>query len=156
MRESINSISCRYILEGRKIMTPYLFALYAWKESTTLHVTFKKVAENNSKEDMMLLKGRLSVSMVELLKSLISLRGNNKGGFICHLLYTLYRTYFVQKSQGNHKDFPPKDLYHKFYPSSTLHEIKTGIRNLNLLRVYVSIQCNLRRINDHNQKQKTT
>ncbi|KAK9985861.1 hypothetical protein SO802_030812 [Lithocarpus litseifolius] len=119
------SSGLRYIIQGRKIMTPYLFALYAWRESTTLHVTFKKVAENNSKEDMMLLKGRLSVSMVELLKSLISLRGNNRGRFICHLLYTLYRTYFVQKPQGSHKDFPPKDLYYKFYPSSTLHEIKT-------------------------------
>ena len=124
MRESINSISCRYILEGRKIMTPYLFALYAWKESTTLHVTFKKVAENNSKEDMMLLKGRLSVSMVELLKSLISLRGNNKGGFICHLLYTLYRTYFVQKSQGNHKDFPQKICIINFIQAALSMKLK--------------------------------
>ena len=116
---------------------------------TTLHVTFKKVAENNSREDMMHLKGELNISMIELLKSFISLRGNNRGSFICHLLYALYRTYFLQIPQGIHRDFTPSDLYLKFYPSSTLHEIKTGNKNSNLLRIDVGIQCTLKRINDN-------
>ncbi|KAK9921333.1 hypothetical protein M0R45_029846 [Rubus argutus] len=45
------STGSRYILEGRKIMNPYLFPLYAWREMTTLHVAFAKVAENNSKDE---------------------------------------------------------------------------------------------------------
>ena len=60
---------------------------------TKLHVTFKKVAEINSREDMMHLKGELNISMIELLKSFISLRGNNRGRFICHLLYTLQNVF---------------------------------------------------------------
>jgi hypothetical protein len=131
--ELLNSISCRYILDGKKIINPYLFALYAWRETTTLHVKFKKVAVNNSKEDKVHLKGELHISLVELIKSLISLGGNNKGRFICLLLSSLFRTCFLQIPKGSHKDFTPSDLYLKFYPSSTLHEIKTGIRNLNPL-----------------------
>ena len=131
--ELINSIPCRYILEGKKIINPYLFALYAWRETTTLHVTFKKIVENNSREDKVHLKGELRISMVELLKSFISLGGKNRGRFICLLLCTLLRTYFLQIPQRSHKDFTPSDLYLKYYPSGTLHEIKTGIRNQNPL-----------------------
>ena len=108
---------------------------------TKLHVTFKKVAEINSREDMMHLKGELNISMIELLKSFISLRGNNRGRFICHLLFTLFRTCFLQIPQGSHKDFTPSDLYLKFYPSTTIHEIKTGIRNLN--RLFKSIRTQI-------------
>ncbi|GMY25282.1 Long-chain-alcohol oxidase FAO4B [Fagus crenata] len=75
------SSGSRYILDGKKIINPYLFASYAWRETTTLHVKFKKVAVNNSREDKI--------------------------------------------PKGSHKDFTPSDLYLKFYPSSTLHEIKT-------------------------------
>uniref|UniRef100_A0A2N9IZP7 Cholesterol oxidase n=1 Tax=Fagus sylvatica TaxID=28930 RepID=A0A2N9IZP7_FAGSY len=60
------SSGSRYILEGKKIINPYLFALYAWRETTTLHVTFKKIVENNSREDKVHLKGELRISMVEL------------------------------------------------------------------------------------------
>ncbi|CAN6716954.1 unnamed protein product [Malus baccata var. baccata] len=73
------STGSRYILEGRKIMNPYLSALYAWREMTTLHVTFVKVAEKNSKDEKVVLKGELSISMKELLKSFISLEGNKRG-----------------------------------------------------------------------------
>jgi hypothetical protein len=111
-------------------MNPYLFGLYAWRETTTLHVTFKKVVEKNSREDMVNLKGELCISMVQLLKSIISLEGNERGRFVRHLLHTLLRTYFLQIPRGSHKDFTLSDSYVKPYPSSTLHEIKTGIRNL--------------------------
>jgi hypothetical protein len=81
-------------------MNPYLFGLYAWRETTTLHVTFKKVVENNSREDMVNLKGELCISMVQLLKSIISLEGNERGRFVRHLLHNLLRTYFLQYHEG--------------------------------------------------------
>lgn len=106
-------------------MNPYLFPVYAWREMTTLHVTFAKVAERNSKEEKTILKGELNISMTELLKSTISLKGNNRGRFICLLLGSLLRTYFLQIPRGNHQDY--LSVYHmKTYPSGTLHEIKTG------------------------------
>ncbi|KAK7842866.1 hypothetical protein CFP56_013310 [Quercus suber] len=40
---------------------------------------------------------------------------------IIHTLQNLFCTETTGEPQG----LPPKDLYHKFYPSSTLHEIKT-------------------------------
>ncbi|KAJ9184510.1 hypothetical protein P3X46_004225 [Hevea brasiliensis] len=77
----VASSGSKYILEGKKMMNPYLFALYAWKETTTLHVTFKKVAVNCTRETMVNLKGELRVSFLELLKSFLSLKGDN-GHFI--------------------------------------------------------------------------
>ncbi|GFY97906.1 hypothetical protein Acr_12g0004470 [Actinidia rufa] len=70
-----------YVLEGKKVMNPYLFALYAWRETTTMHVTFKKVVMDSSKEEVVSLKGKLSISLVELLKCLISLEGDLRGRF---------------------------------------------------------------------------
>ncbi|RVW48098.1 hypothetical protein CK203_073501 [Vitis vinifera] len=120
------SSGSRYILEGRKIMNPYLFALYAWTESMTMHVTFKKVAKNSSTDQMMILRGELCISTTELLKSLISLEGNRKGKFIRLFLQSLFRTYITQVPRGNHGDFPMSHLYRRPYPDSTLHDIKTG------------------------------
>lgn len=114
-------------------MNPYLFGLYAWRETTTLHVTFKKVVENNSREGMVNLKGELCISMVQLLKSILSLEGNKRGRFIRLLLHFLLSTYLLQIPRGSHKDFTLSNSYVKPYgpyPSSTLHEIKTGIKNL--------------------------
>ncbi|KAG2683001.1 hypothetical protein I3760_10G011700 [Carya illinoinensis] len=118
------SSGSRYVLEGKKILNPYLFALYAWRETTTLHVTFRKVV-NNSGEDEMNLKGEFHISMAELLKSLLSLEGNNRGMLVRLLLRTFLRTYIVQIPRGSHKDFTISDSCLKRYPSSTLHEIKT-------------------------------
>ena len=42
-------------------MNPYLFALYAWRETTTMHVTLKKVVMDSSKEEVVSLKGKLSI-----------------------------------------------------------------------------------------------
>ncbi|XP_021819782.1 uncharacterized protein LOC110761590 [Prunus avium] len=119
------STGSRYILEGRKIMNPYLFGLYAWREMTTLHVTFVKVAEKNSRDEKVILKGELNISMKELLKSFISLEGNKKGRFICLLSGALLRTYILQIPRGNPKDLNLSYCLHKSYPSGTLHEIKT-------------------------------
>ncbi|KAF3970546.1 hypothetical protein CMV_005769 [Castanea mollissima] len=44
---------------------------------------------------------------------------------IIHTLQNLFPTETTREPQGSHKDFTPSDLYLKFYPSSTLHEIKT-------------------------------
>lgn len=107
-------------------MNPYLFASYAWTETTTMHVTFKKVSENS-----MILRGDLGISMTELLKSLISLEGNRKGKFIFLLLQSIFRTYIIQVPRGYHKDFPLFGLSQRAYPDSKLHNIKTGIHNLN-------------------------
>jgi hypothetical protein len=111
-------------------MNPYLFPLYAWREMTTLHVAFAKVAEKNSKDETVILKGELRISMIELLKSLISLKGNDRRRFICLLLGSLVRTYFLQIPQGNHEDLNLSVYQQKSYPSGDLHEIKTGSKNL--------------------------
>ncbi|KAK6139856.1 hypothetical protein DH2020_026431 [Rehmannia glutinosa] len=83
MRGQIGGMPCtaylklRYVLEGTKIMNPYLLALYAWKESTTLHVTLRKII-NNVGEKTMILKGNLRISLLELLKSMCTLEGGSR------------------------------------------------------------------------------
>ncbi|CAL5387361.1 unnamed protein product [Camellia sinensis] len=119
------SSGSRYVLEGKKVLNPYLYALYAWRETTTMNVTLNRVSMDSSKEKMLKLKGKLSISMIELLKSLISLEGNMRGRFVCLVLQTLFRTYFSQVPRGCHKDFNPPELHLRPYPSSTLHEVKT-------------------------------
>ncbi|KAF9594383.1 hypothetical protein IFM89_030985 [Coptis chinensis] len=115
----------RYILEGKKIMNPYLLFSYAWSESTTLHVTFRTLGQQSSKEQKIDLEGELSLSFLDLLRSLIGLKGNMKGLFICLLLRSLLRTYILQTPRGSHPGFSPSDLRERPYPPSTLHKIKT-------------------------------
>lgn len=119
------SSGSRYILEGKKTMNPYLFGLYTWRETTTMHVTFIKVVMNDSKEEGLKLEGKLNISMIELLKCLISLKGNARGTFVPLLLLTFFRTYISQVPRGSHKEFDPLKFHQKPYPNSTLHEIQT-------------------------------
>ncbi|KAF7148441.1 hypothetical protein RHSIM_Rhsim03G0070500 [Rhododendron simsii] len=119
------SSGSRYVLEGKKVMNPYLFGLYAWRETTTMHVTFNKVVMNDAKEEGVKLKGKLCISMTELLKCLISLKGNARGSFVSLLLLTFFRTYISQVPRGSRKEFNPLKLHQKPYPNSTLHEIQT-------------------------------
>ncbi|KAJ4705296.1 Long-chain-alcohol oxidase FAO4B [Melia azedarach] len=120
-----DSSGLRYILEGKKILKPFLLALYAWRETTTLHVTFKKISGDSSQGEVIHLTGELLISLKELLKSLMSLEGNGKRNFLFLLSRTLLRTYILQIPRGNHKDHNLPDSYHKSYPNSILHEIKT-------------------------------
>ncbi|XVE61454.1 hypothetical protein DITRI_Ditri06bG0041500 [Diplodiscus trichospermus] len=115
----------RYILEGKKIMNPYMFALYSWRETTALYVTFKKLAGNFAGEAGLNLKGELRISMIELLKSLIGLDGNRKGRFIYLFSLNLLRTYILQIPQESHKEYTLTDSRNNSYPESTFHEIKT-------------------------------
>ncbi|KAH1123147.1 hypothetical protein J1N35_006307 [Gossypium stocksii] len=118
----------RYVLEGKKIMNPYLFAIFSRKETTTLYVTFKRVSGNFA-EDHHLglnLKGKLKVSMIQLLKTLLSLEGNGKGRFLHLFLLHLLRTYILQIPQGIHKEYTPTGSYNNSYPTSTFHELETG------------------------------
>ncbi|XP_068658121.1 uncharacterized protein [Aristolochia californica] len=43
-------VLCRYYLEGKKIMNPYLLAAYAWRESTTLNIRLKKLGRRDDNE----------------------------------------------------------------------------------------------------------
>ncbi|KAJ4830113.1 hypothetical protein Tsubulata_001322 [Turnera subulata] len=113
----------RYILNGKKIMNPFLFGLYAWKETTTLHVAFSEVVANGSKDSRLTLRGELTVTSVELLKALIRLEGNSKTKFMGLLLQSFVRTYIFQIPRTKHKEFHPSDSCHKSYPTSTLHKI---------------------------------
>ncbi|KAJ6406704.1 hypothetical protein OIU84_010253 [Salix udensis] len=116
----------RYILEGKKIMNPCHFVLHAWRETTTLHVTFNKVAPIGSTDTMLNLKGELRVSFLELLKCFISLKGNGRGRFIHLLLQTLVRTYILQIPRGTRENFTVTDSYDRSYPSSTVDDIRTA------------------------------
>ncbi|GFQ04875.1 long-chain-alcohol oxidase fao1 [Phtheirospermum japonicum] len=72
------SSGSRYVLEGRKIMNPYLLGVYVWRESTTLTVTLRKISDNMTMgEEMMCLKGKLRVSLLELVKSICALGGED-------------------------------------------------------------------------------
>ncbi|XP_065857543.1 uncharacterized protein [Euphorbia lathyris] len=121
----VASSGSKYILDGKKIMNPHLFALYAWKETTTLYVTFKKLGINSSSDTMVNLRGELRVSFVELVKSFISLRGKNAGRFLNILLQTFVTTYVLRIPRGCLKHFIQNDSCHKHYPDSNLHQIKT-------------------------------
>ncbi|KAA8518556.1 hypothetical protein F0562_016030 [Nyssa sinensis] len=121
----VASSGSRYILEGKKVMNPYLFALYAWKETTTMHVTFKKVIGDSSREEMMNFKGQLRIPKRELIKTMISLEGNMRGRFMCLLLQSFLRTYILQIPRGYQKDFSSSESQQRPYPSSTFHELKT-------------------------------
>ncbi|KZV40453.1 hypothetical protein F511_41770 [Dorcoceras hygrometricum] len=119
------SSGSRYILEGRKIMNPYLLALYAWRESTTLNVTLRKITNDDPEREMTNLQGKLHISLFGLLKSIWSLEGGSKISFIFIFLQSLLRTYILQEPRGRHLDFVSKDLETDRYPDSTVHEIKT-------------------------------
>ncbi|KAI3837026.1 hypothetical protein MKW98_005359 [Papaver atlanticum] len=115
----------RYVLEGKKIMNPYLLALYAWKETTTLHVTLKRINKHSLNSETMDIKGELHLSVVNLLKILINLEGNKKGRFICLLLQSFWRTYILQIPRGNPVHISSFGSSQKPYPKSDIHEMMT-------------------------------
>ncbi|KAH0464804.1 hypothetical protein IEQ34_004907 [Dendrobium chrysotoxum] len=47
-----SSSGSKYILEGKKVMNPFLLASHAWQESTTMHVTFRKIENNDVKANI--------------------------------------------------------------------------------------------------------
>ncbi|KAL8113468.1 hypothetical protein AgCh_020688 [Apium graveolens] len=120
------SSGSRYVLEGKKVLNPFLFGLYMIKESTSMNITFRKVIMSNTKEqETVILEGDLHVSVLEIIKSLISMTGRCKGKFICLMLQSFLRTYILQIPRGINKDFTALDIYQKSYPSSDLLEIET-------------------------------
>ncbi|KAL4558327.1 hypothetical protein LXL04_036525 [Taraxacum kok-saghyz] len=121
----VASSGSRYILEGKKVLNPFLIGLYGWKESTTLQVTFKKVRKNDPSEEIIDLKGVLHISTFELIRSLISMEGNNKLKFVWCLFQSIFRTYVMQIPRGNFMGSPHVEPLDRPYPSSSLHEIKT-------------------------------
>ncbi|XP_065855070.1 uncharacterized protein [Euphorbia lathyris] len=121
----VASSGSKYILRGKKIMNPCLFALYAWKETTTLHVTFEKIALSSASDSKVNLRGELRVSFIELLKSIMSLKGKNAGRFINILLQTFVKTYVLRIPRGCYQDLIENDSCHKHYPDSYLHKVKT-------------------------------
>ncbi|XP_038697798.1 uncharacterized protein LOC119995391 [Tripterygium wilfordii] len=135
----VASSGSRYILEGKKILNPFLFGLYAWRETTTLHVMFKKIDANNSRDSTVHMKGILKISIIELLKTFLSLAGKGREMFLRVFLRTLVRTYILQIPRGN-PDFALPDVNHKPYPSSTLHEIETEDGCIISYRQWKSIQ----------------
>ncbi|KAL7096577.1 hypothetical protein ACP275_10G087000 [Erythranthe tilingii] len=118
------SSGSRYVFEGRKIMNPYLVGLYAWRESTTLDVTLRKIT-NNIEENAINLKGKLRISFLELLKSAYALEGGSKYKFIFLLMQSLLTTYIMQTPRGSLISFAPTKFAREPYPNSTIHEIQT-------------------------------
>ncbi|KAI3994486.1 hypothetical protein MKX01_012743 [Papaver californicum] len=118
----------------KKIMNPYLLALYAWKETTTLHVTLRRVNQSSLNSETLDIKGELHLSVVNLLKSLISLEGNKRGRFIGLLLHSFWRTYILQIPRGNHVHISSSGFSQKPYPKSDIHEMMTG----NIIKTNIS------------------
>lgn len=116
-------------------MNPYLLAMYTWRESTTLHVTLRKLTDNKMGEadnHDMNSKGKLHISPVELLRSVYALEGGRRSRFVGLLMESLFRTYILQTPRGVLSDFTPKELAREPYPESTIHEIKTGDHSTNI------------------------
>ncbi|KAL4182619.1 hypothetical protein AMTRI_Chr11g151100 [Amborella trichopoda] len=133
----VSASGSRYILEGKKIMNPYLLGLYAWKELTNLHITLQKIAQNepkfrngnNFENEKVELSGELHVSALELLKSLVTMKGNQRGRFIFLLLRSICRTYILQRPRGclmEHIQSP--NVKQKPYPPSLHHDVITEDR----------------------------
>ncbi|KAI3856011.1 hypothetical protein MKW92_026529 [Papaver armeniacum] len=141
----------RYVLEGKKIMNPYLLALYSWKETTTLHVTLKRINEPSLNSETMDIKGELHLSVVNLLKSLISLEGNKKGRFICLLLQSFWRTYISQIPRGNPVHISSFGSSQKPYPKSDIHEMMTEDGCMIICRQW---KCELNESKHHEQRRK--
>ncbi|KAJ0972728.1 hypothetical protein J5N97_020687 [Dioscorea zingiberensis] len=125
----------RYLLEGKKVMNRYILAAYAWQESRTLRVSFKGLTKKDDKnpkgcqdhdQQDIDLKGELQLSAFELLKTLISMRGNQKRQFVCLLLQSLWRTYITQIPLEAEPKCRSFDMNNKTYPPSILYELKTG------------------------------
>ncbi|KAL1549281.1 hypothetical protein AAHA92_17408 [Salvia divinorum] len=112
------SSGSRYVLEGRKVMSPYLLALYAWRESTTLDVKL-------TGDKMTNLKGKLHISALELLKCMCTLEGRSRIEFLSLLMRSLIRIYILQVPRTSHVSFTASDFTRRPYPSSKIHEIKT-------------------------------
>ncbi|XP_020579118.1 uncharacterized protein LOC110023847 [Phalaenopsis equestris] len=124
----------RYCLEGKKVLNPFLLGSCAWRESTTLHVTFKKVENNDitdhkqhnsSTEELLGLQGELSISIFELLRSVVRLKGKQKNKFICLLLQSLWRTYILQVPRFVKEDFDTHKVNQDPYPPYILHNLNT-------------------------------
>lgn len=124
----IGSISycCRYILEGKKIMSPYLLFSYAWWESRRVYVTLRSLDKLNEKQRTIDLQGELFISFIDLIHNLLSLKGYATLKFLYFLLQSIFQTYILQTPRGSRQDFLPLDLNAKPYPSSVHHEIETG------------------------------
>ncbi|EPS58513.1 hypothetical protein M569_16300, partial [Genlisea aurea] len=121
------SSGARYEFEGRKIMNPYLLGVYAWRESTTLMVTLKKISSNRPGNDLVHHSGKLHISLFELLKSLWSMKGESKYKFMYLLMQSLFRTYCLQVPRGSHHAlFDAKESTQKPYPHSAMHDLITG------------------------------
>ncbi|KGN48272.1 hypothetical protein Csa_003731 [Cucumis sativus] len=119
------SSGARYILKGKKTLNPYLFGLYAWRETTTLQVRIEKVSGNHSMNDVSILEGELSISILELLKSFLSLKGEKRGQFISLLLKTFVRTYILQIPRLKYKNSTPIGFLENLYGYTSRFEITT-------------------------------
>ncbi|KAI0519706.1 hypothetical protein KFK09_007165 [Dendrobium nobile] len=109
-----SSSGSKYILEGKKVMNPLLLASHAWQESTTMHVTFRKIENNdvkahiqhnNSSDELLSLQGELRISIFQLLRRVVGLKGKHRSKFICLLLQSLWRTYILQIPRYIKDDF---------------------------------------------------
>lgn len=114
-------------------MNPYLMGLYCWRESTTLHVTFKAVPSKDQfdepKQDIDL-KGELYLSPFELVRSLTRIKGTSGWKFVLSLLGSLLTTYILQIPRSVHRTFDDLDMINRYYPTCFLHELKTGKMSL--------------------------
>ncbi|KAG6549245.1 hypothetical protein Mapa_009231 [Marchantia paleacea] len=154
-----SATGARYVLNGKKEMRPYLGGVFGWHESTTLLVKFQQIspataaakrvlptsaaaifqspsAESQQSNGNAVLQGVLTVSLVELLKSTITLQGSAKFSFARLLVESLIRTYilknprFVNQPDKQEKD-SEKAVYSplpQMYPHNAkyvLHEITT-------------------------------
>ncbi|KAK1324185.1 Long-chain-alcohol oxidase FAO1 [Acorus calamus] len=121
----------RHVLEGKKIMNPYILASYAWRETRTLHTNLRtvtrkdeeEIGSNDSKGEMINLHGELQLSLIELLRSIVTMKGNGKFKFVGLLLRSFLRTYVLQTPRCD--TYNPIEMIEGAYPSSTLHEMRT-------------------------------
>ncbi|XP_024542909.1 uncharacterized protein LOC112350638 [Selaginella moellendorffii] len=113
----------RYTLDGRKEMRPFMSGLMCYSDATTLHIVVR--AQQDSPKPIAL-KGKVRVTLPELLKSLIFLRGPRKREFIRRLLETLARTYLMRIPRTRREKVTRTQHLTDNYPNYVLHELVTG------------------------------
>ncbi|KAK1288105.1 hypothetical protein QJS10_CPB19g00416 [Acorus calamus] len=83
----------------------------------------EEIGSNDPKGEMISLHGELQLSVIELLRSIVTMKGNGKFKFVGLLLRSFLRTYILQTPRCDM--YNPLEMIERAYPSSTIHEMRT-------------------------------
>ncbi|KAH7447450.1 hypothetical protein KP509_01G107600 [Ceratopteris richardii] len=119
-----------YEMLGKKEMKPFWLGLTALTESRTLELELNVVSNDLTRGTtrttgyMTTMRGTVQISFINLLLSLISMKGPRKFDFVSSLLLSLFRTYFLSTSRLQ-PSFLENYGESQQYPQYTVHDMVT-------------------------------